>query len=115
VLLQYDDLPINPLVFLNSSLFSATVPDLRWELSSVAMATHVQMPDEVVHPKDHQPHHHFRDEHHHHPQATHADPVQLTSGLGHQMSPTDPENPQNWDVLRKIYASTTAMAFAFAV
>jgi hypothetical protein len=79
------------------------------------MATHVQMSDEHMHPKDPQLHRHFRDEHHHHPQATHQDPVKLTSGLGHQMSPTDPENPQNWPVHKKIYTSAVAAAFAFAV
>jgi hypothetical protein len=79
------------------------------------MATHIQMPDEVVQQNDHQLHHHFRDEHHHHPPATHADPVELTSGLGHQMSPTDPENPQNWGLGKKMYASAASMAFAFAV
>ena len=79
------------------------------------MATLIHMPEDVVHQKNDQPHRHFRDEHHHHPQATHPDPVELTSGLGHQMSPTDPENPQNWPIHKKIYTSVVAIAFAFAV
>ncbi|KAL8951265.1 MAG: hypothetical protein Q9222_002744 [Ikaeria aurantiellina] len=35
--------------------------------------------------------------------------------VGHMMSPTDPDNPQNWPLHRKLYASTVAVAFAFAV
>ncbi|KAL8658573.1 MAG: hypothetical protein Q9226_000907 [Calogaya cf. arnoldii] len=35
--------------------------------------------------------------------------------VGHMMSPTDPENPQNWPLSRKIYASAVATGFAFAV
>ena len=34
---------------------------------------------------------------------------------GHMMSPTDPDNPQNWHVSRKVYVSLVATAFAFAV
>jgi hypothetical protein len=73
------------------------------------MATLIHMPEDVVHQKNDQPHRHFRDENHH------PDPVELTGGLGHQMSPTDPGNPQNWPVYKKIYTSAVAIAFAFAV
>lgn len=34
---------------------------------------------------------------------------------GHQLSPTDPENPMNWPLGRKIYASFVSFAFAFVV
>ncbi|KAL8802714.1 MAG: hypothetical protein Q9182_003612 [Xanthomendoza sp. 2 TL-2023] len=34
---------------------------------------------------------------------------------GHMMSPTDPDNPQNWPAARKIYASSVATFFAFTV
>ncbi|KAK5077445.1 hypothetical protein LTR70_009719 [Exophiala xenobiotica] len=42
-------------------------------------------------------------------------PVTATSGLGHQMSPTDPDNPMNWPFLRRVYASMVATVFAFTV
>lgn len=35
--------------------------------------------------------------------------------VGHTMGVDDPANPQNFPFLRKIYASTVATAFAFAV
>ncbi|KAL9040277.1 MAG: hypothetical protein Q9214_004552, partial [Letrouitia sp. 1 TL-2023] len=35
--------------------------------------------------------------------------------LGHSMSPTDPDNPQNWPTAKKIYASSVSAAFTFAV
>lgn len=35
---------------------------------------------------------------------------------GHNaLSPMDPENPQNWPLRRKVYASSVAAAFTFAV
>ena len=35
---------------------------------------------------------------------------------GHQaLSPTDPDNPQNWPLRRKLYASAVASAFTLAV
>jgi hypothetical protein len=37
------------------------------------------------------------------------------SGHGHSLSPTDPDNPQNWPLHRKVYAVSTATAFAFVV
>lgn len=92
-----------PLFLFSNPVFSHSASLLTIRI----MATRLQPSDEAMHPKD-QPHHH-------HPQASHADPVQLTSGLGHQMSPTDPGNPQNWQVVKKLYASVAAMAFAFAV
>ncbi|KAI4132236.1 MAG: hypothetical protein LQ338_000788 [Usnochroma carphineum] len=39
----------------------------------------------------------------------------MPPSVGHMMSPDDPDNPQNWPFWRKIYASTVATAFAFAV
>ncbi|KAL9042481.1 MAG: hypothetical protein Q9180_000572 [Flavoplaca navasiana] len=41
--------------------------------------------------------------------------VAMRAPAGHMMDPTDPDNPQNWPLTRKIYASTVAVAFAFAV
>lgn len=38
-----------------------------------------------------------------------------TMTVGHAMTLQDPENPQNWPVYRKVYASFTAYAFGFAV
>ena len=35
--------------------------------------------------------------------------------VGHMMSPTDPDNPQNWPIFKKVYASSVSVAFAFAV
>lgn len=37
------------------------------------------------------------------------------SGAGHMMAADDPDNPQNWPVLQKIYVSTAATLFAFVV
>ncbi|MCJ1369237.1 hypothetical protein MMC20_000447 [Loxospora ochrophaea] len=34
---------------------------------------------------------------------------------GHMMSPDDPDNPQNWPFLKKVYASSMAFGFAFVV
>ncbi|KAL8972638.1 MAG: hypothetical protein Q9183_000442 [Haloplaca sp. 2 TL-2023] len=39
----------------------------------------------------------------------------MPAAAGHQMDPSDPLNPQNWPVTKKIYASCVATAFAFAV
>ncbi len=33
----------------------------------------------------------------------------------HNMSPFDPDNPQNWPVYKKIFASSASFAFAFVV
>lgn len=33
----------------------------------------------------------------------------------HMMEHHDPENPQNWPILKKLYASAVATAFAFVV
>ena len=39
-----------------------------------------------------------------------------TSAGGHNaLSPTDPDNPQNWPLRRKIYASSVSFAFVFAM
>lgn len=34
---------------------------------------------------------------------------------GHMMLADDPDNPQNWPILKKIYASAVAFAFAWTV
>ena len=34
---------------------------------------------------------------------------------GHMMSADDPDNPQNWRLYKKIYASAVAFAFAWVV
>ena len=34
---------------------------------------------------------------------------------GHMMSANDPDNPQNWPLHKKIYASAVAFAFAWVV
>lgn len=34
---------------------------------------------------------------------------------GHAMSPQDPDNPFNWPMYRRIYASTVSYAFGFVV
>ncbi|KAL9000209.1 MAG: hypothetical protein Q9169_001111 [Polycauliona sp. 2 TL-2023] len=57
---------------------------------------------------------------HHHP-SMESSPMEpkmeaaMHAPIGHMMSPTDPDNPQNWPLSRKIYASAVATAFAFAV
>ena len=43
---------------------------------------------------------------------TAADP--MPAG-GHMMSADDPDNPQNWPLYRKVYASAVAFAFAWVV
>ena len=40
---------------------------------------------------------------------------EATGGIGHQLSANDPDNPQNWPFYRKVYASSVAFSFAFAV
>ncbi|KAL8672512.1 MAG: hypothetical protein Q9168_003015 [Polycauliona sp. 1 TL-2023] len=56
-----------------------------------------------------------------HPHSMASSPMEpkmetaMAPPVGHRMSPTDPDNPQNWPFSRKIYASTVATAFAFAV
>jgi hypothetical protein len=37
------------------------------------------------------------------------------AGHGHMMSPDDPDNPQNWPLYRKVYASAVSFAFGFVV
>jgi len=37
------------------------------------------------------------------------------AAVGHMMSADDPDNPQNWPTLKKIYASAVAFAFAWIV
>ena len=34
---------------------------------------------------------------------------------GHMMSATDPDNPQNWPVYKKVYVSVVAFAFSWVV
>ena len=41
-------------------------------------------------------------------------PQAMVAG-GHMMSADDPENPQNWPVLKKIHASAVAWAFTWIV
>lgn len=41
-----------------------------------------------------------------------ADPV---AAVGHMMSADDPDNPQNWPLQKKVYASTVAFTFAWVV
>lgn len=43
---------------------------------------------------------------------TAADPV---AAGGHMMSADDPDNPQNWPLYRKLYASAVAFAFTWVV
>ncbi|KAL9066756.1 MAG: hypothetical protein Q9161_007345 [Pseudevernia consocians] len=43
---------------------------------------------------------------------TAADPM---AAAGHMMSADDPENPQNWPLYKKVYASAVAFAFAWVV
>lgn len=37
------------------------------------------------------------------------------AAAGHMMSADDPDNPQNWPLYRKLYASAVAFAFAWVV
>lgn len=39
----------------------------------------------------------------------------MTAPAGHMMAANDPDNPQNWHVQRKIYASAVAFAFTWVV
>ncbi|MCJ1367766.1 hypothetical protein MMC16_006900 [Acarospora aff. strigata] len=54
-----------------------------------------------------------------HPTSSHFvdEPVEkaLEPMAGHLMSPQDPDNPLNWSISRKVYASAVATAFAFVV
>lgn len=43
---------------------------------------------------------------------TSADPI---AAAGHMMSADDPDNPQNWPLYKKFYASAVAFAFAWVV
>lgn len=37
------------------------------------------------------------------------------TSAGHMMAPSDPDNPLNWPLHRRIYVSAVAFAFAFVV
>ena len=37
------------------------------------------------------------------------------SSGGHNMSPDDPDNPQNWPVLKKVFVSLVSSAFTWVV
>ena len=37
------------------------------------------------------------------------------SAAGHVMSADDPDNPQNWPLYKKVYASAVAFAFTWVV
>ncbi|KAI9666744.1 MAG: hypothetical protein M1831_001519 [Alyxoria varia] len=39
----------------------------------------------------------------------------MPSAAGHGMSPSDPDNPMNWPLLRKLYASAVSFAFTFTL
>ncbi len=45
------------------------------------------------------------------------EPSEEATGLmtGHMMSLQDPDNPPNWPIHRRIYASAVSVAFAFVV
>ena len=43
---------------------------------------------------------------------TAADPL---ATAGHMMAADDPDNPQNWPLYKKVYASAVAFAFAWVV
>lgn len=43
---------------------------------------------------------------------TAQDPI---AAAGHTMSADDPDNPQNWPLYKKVYASAVAFAFAWVV
>ena len=42
-------------------------------------------------------------------------PVSVPAPAGHNLSPSDPDNPQNWPKWKKVYASAVATAFTFSV
>lgn len=44
-----------------------------------------------------------------------GDSMSAGAGAGHMMSADDPDNPQNWPIHKKIYASAVAFAFAWVV
>ena len=43
---------------------------------------------------------------------TASDPM---AAAGHMMSADDPDNPQNWPLYKKLYASAVGFAFAWVV
>lgn len=45
----------------------------------------------------------------------HGEPMLASHVLSHSMSSTDPENPMNWPLHRKLYTSACAWAFAASV
>ena len=51
------------------------------------------------------------------PMHDHAmtDSSPMPAPAGHHLSPSDPDNPQNWSIFKKIYASAVATAFTFSV
>ena len=42
-------------------------------------------------------------------------PAEPLAAAGHMMSADDPDNPQNWPLHKKLYASAVAFAFAWVV
>ncbi|KAK4696395.1 hypothetical protein P7C71_g1515, partial [Lecanoromycetidae sp. Uapishka_2] len=40
---------------------------------------------------------------------------EMPTGGGHMMAADDPDNPQNWPLYKKIYASAVAFAFTWVV
>jgi hypothetical protein len=46
---------------------------------------------------------------------THAEPMLASEILSHSMPTTDPDNPMNWPLHRRLYTSVCAWLFAAAV
>jgi hypothetical protein len=44
-----------------------------------------------------------------------SEPIVKEKIHGHMLSASDPDNPQNWPIHRKVYASMVSTVFAFAV
>ena len=44
-----------------------------------------------------------------------ADAMAPAAGGHNALSPTDPDNPQNWPLRRKLYTSASSFAFVFAM
>ena len=44
-----------------------------------------------------------------------AEAMAPSTGGHNALSPTDPDNPQNWPLRRKLYASSVSFAFVFAM
>ena len=44
-----------------------------------------------------------------------AEVMAPVAGGHNALSPTDPDNPQNWPLSRKLYASSVSFAFVFAM